>query len=193
MATSILNKVTKDQLQNLILSSHSFYQVLKGIGYKQIYDKKTIEKVKNKCIELNIDYSHLREDRQLETIVCNQCGKEKKYSDFYEYNGKILHTCLECKRQKQNENYLKNISELNNYKANQKCQKCSENRFYLLDFHHKDPSQKSFGIAQKSNVKLSTLMPEIEKCIILCSNCHREFHYFQEINKNFTLEEYLDG
>lgn len=193
MSKSIIEKVNKEFLKQIIQSSHSFYQVLREIGYKQIYDKRNIEKVKNKCDELLIDYSHLREDRQLEIILCNECGKEKSYSDFYSYNGKLLHTCLDCKKKKQNENYHKNISELNQYKAKCSCQKCSENRFYLLDFHHKNPAEKIFGIADRANVKLSTLMPEIEKCVVLCSNCHREFHYFQQTNSNFTLKEYLDG
>lgn len=193
MSKTIIEQVDKQLLEQSVKQSHSFYQVLKDIGYKQIYDKRTIEKVKIKCNEFAVDYSHLREDRQLETIICNECGKEKSFSEFYMYNGKLLHTCLECKKKKQNKNYNKNITELNEYKSKCHCQKCLENRFYLLDFHHKNSNEKSFGISKKANVKLSTLMPEIEKCVVLCSNCHREFHYLQHLNNNFTLEEYLDG
>ena len=32
---------------------------------------------------------------------------------------------------------------------------------------------------------------EIEKCIVLCSNCHREFHYLKNLDDNFTIEQYL--
>lgn len=60
------------------------------------------------------------------------------------------------------------------------CSKCgySEN-LAVLDFHHKDPSTKSFSLdARKlSNTKESELLKELVKCELLCSNCHREEHY----------------
>lgn len=37
---------------------------------------------------------------------------------------------------------------------------------------------------------LDTTLNEIQKCILLCSNCHREFHYFEKEN-GITIEEYL--
>lgn len=189
--TSLLDRIPQEDLQNLIDTSHSFFQVLKGIGYKQIYDKRTIARVKDKCDIIGIDYSHLREDRQLEEIVCNICGQKKPYSDFYtNKTGKLHHVCAACKKTYQNTYYANNITELNKYKASQHCQKCGESRFYLLDFHHRDPATKEFGIAKRANTKLSTLMPEIQKCVVLCSNCHREFHHL-EFSKGLTIEEYL--
>ncbi len=57
-----------------------------------------------------------------------------------------------------------------------KCSKCGYNQCIgALEFHHLDPLQKSFGIAYKGytrsweNVKI-----ELDKCILLCANCHRE-------------------
>ena len=55
-----------------------------------------------------------------------------------------------------------------------------------------DPSQKDYTISDNSNIKIETLMQEIEKCIVLCANCHREFHYFERTN-NLTIQEYLNG
>lgn len=192
MAISLVDTISQQDLEHFVTSSHSFYQVLQLIGYKQIYDKRTMNRIKEKCKEYNIDYSHLREDRQLEEIVCKQCGQKKLYSDFRENNGKIHHVCNSCKKEYQKNYYANNIVELNKYKEKQKCQKCGETRFYLLDFHHKDPTQKNFGIAKHANTKLSTLMSEIDKCVVLCSNCHREFHYFSNLNDEITLEMYLD-
>lgn len=37
---------------------------------------------------------------------------------------------------------------------------------------------------------LSKTLEEIEKCIPLCANCHREFHYLEKEN-NITIDEYL--
>ena len=47
-----------------------------------------------------------------------------------------------------------------------------------LDFHHVDPSTKKFQLDLRvlSNNKLSVLEEELNKCILVCSNCHREIH-----------------
>lgn len=58
-----------------------------------------------------------------------------------------------------------------------KCIKCGYNKCVrALDFHHIDPKEKDFSISQKWNTIIKCL-EEIKKCILLCSNCHRELHY----------------
>lgn len=192
MPKSIIDTISREKLNNLVVSSHSFYQVLQGIGYKQIYDDRTIIRVKEKCDTLKIDYSHLREDRFLEKIVCKECGKEFSFSELATHNNKIHHLCSTCKRKYQREYANNNINELNEYKKTLKCEKCGETRFYLLDFHHRNPDEKKFDISDRTNTKLKTIMPEINKCVVLCSNCHREFHYLND-KKNISLKEYLDA
>lgn len=59
------------------------------------------------------------------------------------------------------------------------CHVCSYKRnVAALDFHHKKPEEKSFGIDIRkcSNSTMESLMSEAQKCIILCSRCHRESH-----------------
>ena len=40
---------------------------------------------------------------------------------------------------------------------------------------------------------LDKVYNEIEKCIVLCANCHREFHYFNTKDTSFSLEQYLNS
>lgn len=58
------------------------------------------------------------------------------------------------------------------------CSKCGYNKNYTaLEFHHiKD---KSFGLDSRkiSNTSMDKLLNELKKCILLCSNCHKEHHY----------------
>lgn len=88
----------------------------------------------------------------------------------------------------------KDINKKKQYINKQKiqCAKCGETRIYTLDFHHKDESKKEFNIGRLKKGSLGVIQKEINKCIVLCSNCHREFHYFANQN-NMILEEYLSN
>lgn len=46
-----------------------------------------------------------------------------------------------------------------------------------LDFHHRDDSNKRFGISAKGYTRSwKAIREEVSKCYLLCSNCHREIH-----------------
>jgi hypothetical protein len=46
-----------------------------------------------------------------------------------------------------------------------------------LEFHHPDPSTKDFSIsADGSTRSWKRVKQEIEKCVLICANCHREIH-----------------
>jgi hypothetical protein len=51
------------------------------------------------------------------------------------------------------------------------------------DFHHKNPLEKKFEIAPRLDSKIETIMEEVSKCIMLCSNCHRVRHYKENRSK----------
>lgn len=57
-----------------------------------------------------------------------------------------------------------------------KCELCGYDRYIgSLHFHHRDPATKSFGLASKGYTRSrQALKEEIEKCILLCANCHGE-------------------
>lgn len=66
--------------------------------------------------------------------------------------------------------------ELVNYKGG-KCSKCGYKKCVAaLEFHHKDPKEKDFTISGKS-WSFDKLKKEVDKCIIVCSNCHKEIHH----------------
>ena len=47
-----------------------------------------------------------------------------------------------------------------------------------LEFHHLDPNEKDFGISNSSGLNRSwdKLQIELDKCVLVCSNCHAEIH-----------------
>lgn len=61
----------------------------------------------------------------------------------------------------------------------QSCVKCGESDNACLDWHHLDPSQKEYEVSfLLCNRSKKSILEEIDKCICLCSNCHRKLHYY---------------
>lgn len=57
-----------------------------------------------------------------------------------------------------------------------KCQVCGYSKFQgALDLHHLDPRKKLFGIGDKGYTRSWEMVKaELDKCILVCANCHRE-------------------
>ena len=94
---------------------------------------------------------------------------------------------------KQRERALTRKIELVNYKGG-KCEKCGyDNNLSALDFHHVNPQDKSFQLDSRhlSNTNIDKLKEEVDKCVLLCANCHRETHYpeFDKDNLDNLLNE----
>lgn len=64
------------------------------------------------------------------------------------------------------------------YKRTLKCENCGNNDYRCLDFHHKIQSDKENTVSNMlaDNKGKEEILKEIEKCIVLCANCHRELH-----------------
>jgi hypothetical protein len=57
-----------------------------------------------------------------------------------------------------------------------KCANCGYSRcVQALEFHHINPFEKDFTISGKT-VSTEVLKQELDKCVMLCSNCHKEVH-----------------
>lgn len=64
-----------------------------------------------------------------------------------------------------------------NYKKSLECEKCGEDHHACLDFHHEE--EKDFSVSEmisRNNFSRNRIRNEIEKCSVLCSNCHRKAH-----------------
>ena len=76
-----------------------------------------------------------------------------------------------------------------------KCERCGYNKPIpgAYEFHHKDPSEKDFGISSKGETRsLEKLKNEVDKCMLLCSNCHAEIHHeINEENRNKKYNQFL--
>lgn len=68
---------------------------------------------------------------------------------------------------------------IRDYKADKACCRCGEDHPACLEFHHRDPSSKDIPIAEAHNKgwSIERIQNEIDKCDILCANCHAKEHY----------------
>lgn len=61
---------------------------------------------------------------------------------------------------------------VDNYKTDKGCSDCGYNEYpYVLSFDH-IKGEKSFDISRMMNMSLDKIMTEIEKCEVVCHNCH---------------------
>lgn len=86
-----------------------------------------------------------------------------------------VHRCVKCRTENVSKR-RKKVKEILVAEHGGKCIKCGYNRFIgSLQFHHRDPSQKKFGIAKNgSTIALDRMREEAKKCDLLCANCHFE-------------------
>ena len=69
------------------------------------------------------------------------------------------------------------------------CSRCGyKKNISALEFHHLDPNEKEFQVDLRhfSNSNLEKLKQELNKCILLCANCHREEHNPQLSEDNYN-------
>lgn len=59
-----------------------------------------------------------------------------------------------------------------------KCCVCGYDKYVgALDFHHLDEKSKNFDLSTKGLTRSwDRTKTEVDKCILVCANCHREIH-----------------
>jgi dihydrodipicolinate reductase len=116
---------------------------------------------------------------------CFQCKEKLELTKFYKnksqrdgYSG----ICKLCQTSNERKNNQLAKEWLNTLKT--ECVICGENREWVLDFHHVNQSDKLIEISYYAisgttsfETKKKKILKEMEKCIVVCSNCHRNIHY----------------
>lgn len=169
----------KEQLEKYINQGLSTYEIAEKINVSRSTIRYWLNKFK---LETKFK-EHLKEPKK-----CSRCG-ETDPSKFY---GRKKTICGKCHSkyttQKGREKKLKAVE----YKGG-KCEICGYDKcINALDFHHKDPSQKDLSFKSKRGWSWNKLKVELDKCILVCSNCHREIHFKStdsEIKRQYISKE----
>jgi hypothetical protein len=124
---------------------------------------------------------------------CNSCGKEKPLTEFHgngRYKGtrKYKPDCRHCTNYKLRMHLNSAVKE---HFGSWKCSKCGfEGRPIQFDCHHVR-GEKKFSISQarqKSMDSKKIFKEELEKCDLLCANCHRLEHEVVHIERKLFYE-----
>lgn len=129
---------------------------------------------------------------------CNNCGDDKKLSEFnfknkergiYQSNCRLCDKIIRKKSYEKNKkttyernkrNRIKAEKWFYEYKSKLKCNRCPQNHPATLEFHHINPKNKKMSVANMvGDYTIERIIEEINKCEILCSNCHK-IHHFNE-------------
>ena len=128
--------------------------------------------------------------------TCSSCKQSKSESEFYSKGSGLHSRCKSCsalyakkhykancdkykaRARSNNKVYQKrNVDYVRDLKSKVGCTYCNESEPVALDFHHIS-EDKEHNIAQlaRSSVSIKRLDEEINKCIVVCANCHRKLH-----------------
>lgn len=104
---------------------------------------------------------------------CRTCGIEGK-ENFY---GTAKYQCKSCFNKRCVDAGKERVESLKLHYGG-KCVKCGYNKcLAALQFHHRDPSQKEFHLGYKRGISWDRQIEELNKCDLICANCHAEIHY----------------
>ena len=109
------------------------------------------------------------------TKTCPCCRETKNRDEFYKYkkSSSFYKKCI-LEINKINRQKTKKLAI--EYKGG-KCIRCGYNRCdAALDFHHVNPKEKEGNYFRKRKGFTEDLRKELDKCVLVCSNCHREIH-----------------
>lgn len=92
--------------------------------------------------------------------------------------GIIRQRCKRCRVDAVNKRRWKIKQAAILYKGGE-CAQCGYNKCIdALEFHHLDPTKKDFALGNKGHTRSwDKIKVELDKCMLVCSNCHKELHY----------------
>ena len=113
--------------------------------------------------------------------ILKECKTHGETSFVLENRG--YYRCKKCRVDAVTKRRKKLKTKAVEYK-DRKCFDCGLETEYsdVYDFHHLDPSQKDFGIGNQGYTRSwEKTKIELDKCVMLCANCHRIRHAQEHI------------
>lgn len=97
---------------------------------------------------------------------------------------------ISCSRECENQIRINNRTQALEYLGG-RCKRCgSDENTSTLQFHHLDPCDKRYSICRGLHKGFNFIQSELNKCILLCLNCHETIHAIKDSNY-FIINNYF--
>jgi transposase len=172
--------ISKNQLDDFVKRNYSTYQIASELNRSQGSVKHWLKKYELKtnpayCIRRN----EIKKEIESGFKTCSKCKQIKPLNkdNFYiRKSGAFHYWCRKCNDRISLEKQTERKRKCVEYKGG-KCVICGYNRYLgSLDFHHLDPAKKDYNISNLRTYSMEKLYKELDKCILVCKNCHCEIH-----------------
>lgn len=114
------------------------------------------------------------------SIYCKHCRKHIRHTSYVKNKDSIISSQLEKRRKSQD--WVRQFKD--------RCKHCGETHPATLDFHHIEGKEHGISnLVNRTNLTdeiKALIIIEIQKCIVLCSNCHRKLHWNENRNVAHT-------
>lgn len=161
----------KEKLVELINSGLSGNKIAKLVGKSQTSIRYWLKKYNLSTVIPSKNSEDMK--------FCSRCCKIKDRTEFYQRRGKVGDSvyCKPCTTEQTLERMRMFKQKCVEYKGG-KCERCGYDKYNgSLDFHHIEPDKKDFSIAHIRAYSFDNkVKKELDKCILVCANCHREIH-----------------
>ena len=108
--------------------------------------------------------------------LCRECGESEPAKFYKSKNHSCRTICWKCTIAKNNKKIKEYRKAAVDYKGGQ-CAACGYKRcIAALEFHHLSSGEKDPKWKTLRRCNFDTMKSELDKCILVCSNCHREIH-----------------
>ncbi len=114
--------------------------------------------------------------------VCTDCKIEKSISEFYkskDHKHGVMCYCKKCFNIRCSQRWVRRKIEAIRYKGSV-CKRCQlhldDSHYAVFEFHHSAPQAKDFDWSKMRMFSKEKLHQELDKCELLCANCHRIIH-----------------
>jgi hypothetical protein len=110
---------------------------------------------------------------------CSKCKQPKPESEFYQSNIRKATYCKSCFNKYTIQRWQDRKIQAIQYKGSS-CIDCSisypETPYQVFDFHHLDMNEKEYDWTKLRLRSWEDIKTELDKCVLLCANCHRIRH-----------------
>ncbi len=155
-------------MELMVSQGHSTYGISKKLGKSQTTVRYWLKK-------FGISTLPRSESQKYE---CKFCGETDKNKFVNKGNGVLSRSkCKRCHNQKTILRFRKYKLMAVQYKGGE-CVECGYNRCAgSMHFHHRDPTEKDINWKKMRHWSLDKIKEELDKCDLMCGNCHGEIHW----------------